>query len=42
MNLVPLPHLDWDSANNAFEQKRADMQRRSGSMPEIYQQSPTK
>jgi hypothetical protein len=34
---VPLPYLDWNSASDAFDNKRNDIQQRAGSMPELYE-----
>ena len=39
LNTIPLPFLDWESANDAFENKRVDLQRRAASQPELYRPS---
>jgi hypothetical protein len=36
VNTVPVPYLDWESAAIQFENKRASLQGRAGSMPELY------
>lgn len=36
VNTIPVPYLDWESAQIQFENKRASLQGRAGSMPELY------
>jgi hypothetical protein len=36
VNTLPAPYLDWESAQIQFENKRASLQGRAKSMPELY------
>jgi len=36
INTIPMPYLDWQSANAQFENKRGDIRNRASSQPEIY------
>jgi hypothetical protein len=36
VNTIPVPYLDWESANLQFENKRSSLQGRARSLPELY------
>jgi hypothetical protein len=36
VNTIPVPYLDWESAQIQFENKRASLQGRATSLPELY------
>jgi hypothetical protein len=36
VNTIPVPYLDWESAAIQFDNKRASLQGRAASMPELY------
>ena len=36
VNTIPVPYLDWESAQIQFENKRSSLQGRAASMPELY------